>query len=114
MELETIVSWIANAIQIFGGLMATMVFLQLRLQKPIIVTLKCDELDKAYTLSIPARDYSRAELVGRLGSLTNKFVKASALTGPDYLLAVDAASKTKKLELNFSSSEWTEFFVHLQ
>ena len=113
MELETIASWIANAIQIFGGGMATLVFLQLRLQRPVVITLRCDELDKVYTLSIPARDYSRAELVGRLGSLTNKFVKATALTGPDYLLAVDAASKTKKLELKFSSSEWTEFFVHL-
>jgi len=113
MEIETIVSWIANAIQIFGGLMATLVFLQLRLQKPIIVTLRCDELDKAYALSIPARDYSRAELVGRLGSLTDKFVKAEALAGPTYLTAVDTAVKTKELELNFSSSEWIEFFTHL-
>ena len=101
MELETIASWIANAIQFFGGVMATLLFLQLRLQKPVNVTLRCNELDKVYTLSIPARDYSRAELVGRLGSLTNKFVKASALTGPGYLLAVDVASKTKKARIRF-------------
>lgn len=97
--------FVANLVGLVGALVATYRFLEMKRVRPVPVSIRCNGQDVA-AFSIPKSQFSRAEVLGRVGMIAKVArVNVAALSDLNTIAAIDAVTMGNKLDLVINVTE---------